>query len=286
MGHRPRAKAARHGPAGDGPSRRQEPPIGRPASCGLRGACLHPDAGAARAWTPRPLPKWATGPGLRPPATVRPAMAPGDPPVGIGRPASCGLRGACPRPPASCRDCRASCPPAAAGPPIVQWGGPGRREQIYGRRCAALVLVSQPPPPAPPVPGGVRGVAAGPPAHRRLPVPASAAARPHPVAPPPPDRPRCHAAAARLGPGLAPAFGRGALARPFRAGPRPARAPRPPPARAAARPPCRAGRGLQRAASVRPVSLIIHIFTVPEIPYFTGFSSRQARCFLVQSWVP
>ena len=57
------------------------------------------------------------------------------------------------------------------------------------------------------------------------------------------------------------------------AGPRP----RPPPARAAARPPCRSGRGLQRAASMRPVRLIIHIFTVPEIPYFTGFSSRQAR---------
>ena len=31
------------------------------------------------------------------------------------------------------------------------WGGFGGREQIYGRRCAALVLVSQPPP-APPVP--------------------------------------------------------------------------------------------------------------------------------------
>ena len=142
-------------------------------------------------------------------------------------------------------------------------------------------------------------------------------------APSPPLRrhpPRCHAASARPGPGLFPAFHRAAPARPFRrrprparvprpplrrigldrhaasarpaprplprsaarpwrvrAGPRPARAPRPPPARAAARPPCRSGRGLHRAASMRPVRLIIHIFTVPEIPYFTGFSSRQAR---------
>jgi hypothetical protein len=36
--------------------------------------------------------------------------------------------------------------------PQAQVGGPSRREQIYGRRCAALVWVSQPPP-APPVPG-------------------------------------------------------------------------------------------------------------------------------------
>ncbi len=41
MGHRPRAKAARRGPAGDGPPDGHRPP-GRPASCGLRGACTRP----------------------------------------------------------------------------------------------------------------------------------------------------------------------------------------------------------------------------------------------------
>ncbi len=39
----------------------------------------------------------------------------------------------------------------------------------------------------------------------------------------------------------------------------------------------RSGRGLPRAASMRPDCLIIHVFTMPEIPYFTGFSAGQAR---------
>ena len=163
MGHRPRAKAARHGPAGDSPWCRRRPSIGRPASCGLRGACCAQGPSGAG---------WVGHPALR----------------------------------------------AAASPPMSQWGGFGGREQIYGRRCAALVLVSQPPP-RPPARG--RGVAAGPPASpsmprgvgppvpacprvpraARPPVPASAPARPRPVAPPPPDRPRCHAASARPGPG-------------------------------------------------------------------------------------
>ena len=250
---------------------------------------------------PHPLRRWATVPELRPPAAVRPAKVPRagdvpDRPARVMRPAG-GLSAPRAHPG---RMGRASCPPAAASPPMSPWGGFGGREQIYGRRCAALVFVSHPPP-APPVPGGVRGVAAKPPAPRRLPHAASARPglglspafhraappcpfrrRPRPArapsAPPPPDRPRCHAASAR--PASAPSSRVRAAPpglRPFRAGPRPARAPRPPPARAAARPPCRSGRGLHRAASMRPVRLIIHIFTVPEIPYFTGFSARQAR---------
>jgi hypothetical protein len=88
-------------------------------------------------------------------------------------------------------------------------------------------------------------------------------------------RPRGHAASARATP--PPAFGRGALACPFRAGPRPARAPRPPPARAAAGPPGPSRRGRPRVASMRPACLFIHIITVPEIPDFPGSSARQAR---------
>ena len=208
------------------------------------------------------------------------------------------------------------------------WGGFGGREQIYGRRCAALVLVSQPPP-RPPVPagrwGGVlgqrpwlahwavgparsrldspragpgRAVAPAPPASPSMPrgvgppraraAPAfhrAAPARPfrRRPGPPAPRRPPSAGSASMprgVGPPRAtppPAFGRAALACPFRAGPRPARAlarrrPGRPPGR-----PWPSRRGLHRAASMRPARLIIHIFTVPEIPYFTGFSSRQAR---------
>jgi hypothetical protein len=55
------------------------------------------------------------------------------------------------------------------------------------------------------------------------------------------------------------------------------RTPRPPPAWAAAGPPGPARRGRPRAASRRLACLFIHIITMPEIPDFPGFSSRQAR---------
>ena len=167
---------------------------------------------------------------------------------------------------------RASCPPAAASPPMNMWGGFGGREQtlwppLRGPRVGFA------PPPAPRSPGGAGGGrgAARPssPARSRVgPSPSASASKPRGPGPP------------RATP--APAFRRAAPARPFRAGPGLARAPRPRPARAAAGRPWPSVRGLHRAASMRPVRLIIHIFTAPEIPYFTGFSSRQARCFLVQ----
>ena len=223
MGPRPRAKAARHGPAGEGPWCRQ-----RPWSAGPRHAAC---GGPVRAQAPGPIPKWATVPELRPPATVRPATAPGAgggpnrparvmrpagglfaprprgpsrggppaPSIGrppragrrrplvpaiasVGRPASCGLRGACSRPrPIPGRMGRASCPPRGGLRPHESVGGLGRRETLLEGRE-----------------GGEKGLplrsAGGPP------VPASASARPRPIAPPPPDRPRCHAASARPAP--------------------------------------------------------------------------------------
>jgi hypothetical protein len=51
--------------------------------------------------------------------------------------------------------------------------------------------------------------------------------------------------------------------------------PRARPARSAA--PRAASKGPAHRGLSRHVSLIFHVFTVPEIPYFTGFSSRQAR---------
>ena len=92
-------------------------------------------------------------------------------------------------------------------------------------------------------------------------------------------RPPVRAAAARLAPRRSPRpEGPPAAPGGFRAGPRVLRQRRHPPARCG-RPALRgrAGRGLHRAASMRPVCLIIHIFTVPEFPCFTGFSARQAR---------
>ena len=290
---------------------RDEPPVRRrtgPPSK-TRACRTRPDLSASTA-RPGPLvvghpcPPWATVPELRPPATVRPATAPGagdgpDRPARVMRPAG-GLSAPRAHPGPDGSGIRAL--HAAASPPMIMWGGFGGRGSYWR---------------------GEKGVKKGLPLRSGvgLPVPASALARPRSLAPPPPDRPRCHAASARPGPGSSPAFHRAAPARPFRrrprparapspplrrigldatrprpaprhassrvrprgpgspvpGRPRPARAPRPPPARAAARPPCRSGRGLQRAASMRPVRLIIHIFTVPEIPYFTGFSARQAR---------
>ena len=210
----------------------------------------------------KPLRRWATVPELRPPATVRPATVLVPATSLIGRPASCGLRGACLGPPAI-RAGWVGHPalPRPPGPPESVGGARRPRADLWPPLRGPRVGFAAPPPP-PPVPGGVRGVAAGPPAHRRPPVPASAppppsasasmprgvgpprsrvgsrvpprragppvpasaAARPRPVAPPPPDRPRCHAASARLGPGPSPAFHRAAPACPFRAGPPPARA--------------------------------------------------------------
>ena len=192
----------------------------------------------------------------------------------IGRPASCGLRGACLRPRAiRARMGRASCPPRGRLTPHEHVGGVRRPRAdrwppLRGPRVWCRT------PPRPPVPGGCGGWLRG-----RSPV----VARPFPRRPSRRQRqPRSHAASARLAPGSSPASRRAAPARPFRAGLWLARAPRPRPSRAAGGRPWPPVRGLHRAASVRPVRLIIHIFTVPEIPYFTGFSSRQARCFLVQ----
>ena len=246
-----------------------------------------------------------------PPATVRPANVPRavdvpDRPSRVMRPA-----GGLPGPTGILSRLSGILPSRGGRAPQAQVGGPGRREQIYGRRCAALVLVSQPPPPPPRSPGGCGGWLRGhprlvarpfrrqpsprprchaasarpaprpsrvPPRRAGPPVPASAPARPRPVAPPPPASASMPRGLGPPGSGPSPAFHRAPP--PARSGPvhgrtRPAR--RPLPARAAARPPCRSGRGLQRAASMRPARLIIHIFTVPEIPYFTGFSARQAR---------
>jgi hypothetical protein len=196
--------------------------------------------------TPRPGRRTPSGDGPASPSSRRAAAQPAAPlpiaPPPPGRSASCGLRGTCSRP-------RASCPPWVGLRPHESCGGLSRPETLPR--------------------GSERG-------EKGLAPLGSASARPRPIAPPPPasaSMPR------GVGPPRAtppPAFGRASLACPFRAGPRRARAPRPPPARAAAGRPWPSRRGLHRAASMRPVCLIIHIFTVPEIPYFTGFSSRQA----------
>ena len=143
MGHRPRAKAACHGPAGDRFSCRQGPQSAGPrhAACG-------------------------------------------------GPVYTQGHRG---------RMGRHPCLHAAASPPMSQWGGFGGREQSYGRRCAALVLVSQPPPRPP----GPRGGGGWPRGHPRI-VACPFRRRPRPARVPSPPlrrlRPRCHAASARPAP--------------------------------------------------------------------------------------
>ena len=217
----------------------------------------------------------------------------------IGRPASCGLRGACLRPgPIRGRMGRASCPPRGRLTPHKSMGGVRRpRADLWSPLRGPRVGFA--PPPRPPGPRGGAGGGCGatraspsmprgigPP--RAMPAPAFGRAaltrpfrrRPRPARVPSPPlrrigldatrrRPAPRRASTRVRPRVPGVSVPGRSA----AGPRP----RPPPARAAARPPCRSVRGLQRAASMRPVRLIIHIFTVPEIPYFTGFSSRQAR---------
>ena len=172
MNHRPRAKAARHGPAGEGSTCRRRP--------------------------------WSAGP--RHAACGGPACAQGH-------------RG---------RMGRHPCLHAAASPPMSPWGGFGGRGSYWRgeeeeRRVSPLRArrrrVRS---------GGGPGPRAPRPSRRRL-------------------RPRCHAASARLMPGLSPAFGRAAPACPFRAGPR----------RARARARCRPGRppalhGRRSAAFIGP----------------------------------
>ena len=96
------------------------------------------DAGARRlspvpghAGPPTPTSRWATVPELRPPAAVRPATvsrAGGG--RTVGRPASCGLRGACSRPGPSWPNRSASCPPRGGLRPQTVTGGLGRREKL------------------------------------------------------------------------------------------------------------------------------------------------------------
>ena len=187
-------------------------------------------------------------------------------------------------------------PPSEPGPRGGAGGGCGERS-----RAAARPFRRRPRParaPSPPLrrlrprchAASARPGPGPSPAFHRAPPPARSGVGPGPPAPcrPPSAGIRLDATRRRPAPcrGRHPRSARAAPACPFRAGRRPARAPRPLPARAAAGRPWPSVRGLHRAASVRPVRLIIHIFTVQEIPYFTGFSSRQARCFLVQSWVP
>ena len=309
------------------PALKANRPPSKTRACGSRPGLAASTARPGPLVVGHPCPPWATVPELRPPAAVRPAKAPRADegftrPARVMRPAG-GL----------------SVPKAivagwvghpalraAASPPMSPWGGFGGREQIYGRRCAALVLVSQPPP-RPPGPRGGAGGGRG--ATRALsPAPSGVSPRlaldatrrrpascrgchPRSTAPPrlarsgvgpgPPAphrtslrrlRPRCHAAPARLGP-------RPSRVRPRLPGPPvPPSAtrlpqPRPPlrrscgsgpaarPGRGRVRPgpqpPAPLRRGPPAAGLSRYVSLIFHIFTVPEIPYFTGFSARQAR---------
>ena len=194
----------------------------------------------------------------------------------IGRPASCGLRGACaPR-----------AHPGPNGSGILPSARPPHPHETCGgvRRPRELVW------------RGEKGVKKG------LPPPAPASARPFrrrpwpargPSAPPPPDRPRCHAASARPGPGavsrvpprrVGPPVPPSAARSPgpgLPSGGVAARGPRPGSAAGASRPgprpPAPLRRGPPAAGLSRHVSLIFHVFTVPEIPYFTGFSARQAR---------
>ena len=262
--------------------------IGRPVSCGLRGACSA--QGPSRAgWvgrcalraaasapmmrgarpprklpegreggeegSPPPLRRWPARPGVGhgPPAFPgspsagisldatrrRPALvwgrlprstAPPGPPVPASAPAR--PRPVAPPPPDRPRCHAASarpvpCPlPRSASPPWLARSGVGPGPPAFlGSRSAGSA--SMPRGVGPPWSGVVSRV---PPRRAGPPVPASAAARPRPVAPPPPDRPRCHAASARPA-APPPAFGRGALACPFRAGRRSARRARPRPGR-------------------------------------------------------
>ena len=100
MGHRPRAKAARRGPAGDSFSCWQGPDRGRPASCGLRGACSRPrtscpNRSASVPPARRPAPPNSHG-GARPPRKVSFGGVKGERRVSPSMAGSCGPRGISP----------------------------------------------------------------------------------------------------------------------------------------------------------------------------------------------
>jgi hypothetical protein len=185
-----------------------------------------------------------------------------------------------PRPPGPRGGAGGGCGATRASSPAHSGVGPGP-PAFLGSRSAGSA--SMPRGVGPPWSGAVSRV---PPRRPALSIPASAPARPRPIAPPPPDRPRCHAAPARPAPrplprsAAPPWLARSAVGR---ASPP---APASPPAglrlgrgrvRPGPRPPAPLRRGPPAAGLSRYVSLIFHVFTVPEIPYFTGFSARQAR---------
>ena len=219
MGPRPRAKAAPPRAGRRRPLMPATASVGRPASCGLRGA------GRAQG------PSGAGWVGRR--ALRRGRLTPHESVGGVRRP----------------RELVSGGEGGEKGLPPSGWAsaGPFRRRPWPARAPSPLA-----PPASPSMPRGVGPPWSGvvsrvPPRRVGPPVPASAPARPRPVAPPPPDRPRCHAAPARLGPGSSPAFHRAAPACPFRRRPRVAPGPGLPSGGVAARGP-RPG----PAAGVRP----------------------------------